>query len=111
ARVVEKRGILESFERSRELTQGYRWQILGLVVVVVLISIVLVFLFGLLASPFVTTNDFGMTTSGAFPLAVMTTIATVIASVISAVGVASLYYELRKLKEGISAEDLAKDIN
>ncbi|MDP0959003.1 hypothetical protein Q6334_28190, partial [Klebsiella pneumoniae] len=28
--VVEKRGVLESLQRSRDLTRGYRWNVFGL---------------------------------------------------------------------------------
>ena len=47
ALVVERRGILESFGRSRELTAGHRWNVLWVFLGEVLVSIVLATAFGI----------------------------------------------------------------
>ena len=47
ALVVERRGILESFGRSRELTAGHRWKVLWVFLSEVLVSIVLAALLGI----------------------------------------------------------------
>jgi hypothetical protein len=49
--VLEHRGIMGSFERSRELVRGNGWNVFGVIVMVFLAAIVISFLVGLLASP------------------------------------------------------------
>jgi len=50
--VIDGAGIMESFERSTKLTDGYKWQLLGFFVVLALINAVgaLLFLVGLLVT-------------------------------------------------------------
>ena len=49
--VLEHRGIMGSFRRSRELVRGNGWNVFGVIVIVFLAAIVISFLVGLLASP------------------------------------------------------------
>ena len=95
--VVEGVGIFESFGRSRALTSGHRWAILGLLVLVGiaqwLVSLVLGFVgaaLGVIAAEII--NVVVALGFGAF------------ASVLSAVG----YYYLRAEKEGIVIDDIAR---
>jgi hypothetical protein len=95
--VVEGAGIGAGFGRSRALTSGHRWQILGLLVIVfvaqMLIGLV-VDLFAALAGPLV----------GQIINAAVMFLFTAFAGVLAAVG----YYHLRAEKEGVIIEDIAK---
>jgi hypothetical protein len=95
--VVEKRGVLKSLKRSRELTKGYRWRILALMLVIMLASVMTAGLtaaaqaagagtWGQIAVEFV-----WMGLSGGF----------------SAVLIAASYYYLRVVKEGADAGQIA----
>lgn len=101
--VVEKTGVFGSFSRSAALTKGHRWQIFALFLVYVAISAVLV---GGLAAV-------GMSIAGGpgvpvNPLAIaITAVIQSISTLIGAAGVASIYYELRTIKDGIGPEQLA----
>ena len=50
--IIDGAGIMESFEKSTKLTDGYKWQLLGLFIVFMLINIVgfLLFIVGLLVT-------------------------------------------------------------
>jgi hypothetical protein len=95
--VVEGAGITESFSRSRTLTSGHRWGILGLLFVVGiaqwLVGLVVGFVGGLM----------GVMVQEILNL-VLTLGFTAFASVLAAVG----YYYLRSEKEGILIEDIAR---
>lgn len=97
ALVIEGSGIGESFGRSRALTSGHRWGILGLLVIVVVVLWVISFVIGLLAMAL------GVVVSQVINLAVMF-VFMAFASVLSAVG----YYHLRAEKEGVIIDDIAR---
>jgi hypothetical protein len=119
ALVGERRGIFGSMKRSAELTKGHRWSIFGLFIVV----LILMWIIGV-ASAALTASLNGaagvaaantepglskyMATVAHTPLAigVQVLFGSVIA-MLSAAGVASLYSELRGLKDGVSHTDLA----
>ena len=102
--VVENTGIGESFGRSRALTKGHRWQIFALVLMYFLLAIVAGLALNLLLGV-------SLIRPGAAALAAPFLIASwvlrVVLSAITAVGVASIYYELRLVKEGVGAGQLA----
>jgi hypothetical protein len=95
--VVEGVGITESFSRSRALTSGHRWGILGLLVIVGVAQSVVGWVIGLIGS--------ALGPIGAEILNLIVTLGfTAFASVMSAVG----YYYLRSEKEGIVIDDIAR---
>jgi hypothetical protein len=49
--VLERRGILASFGRSRELVRGNGWNVFGVIVIVWVVTIVISFLVALVAAP------------------------------------------------------------
>ena len=104
AQVVENKGITESFGRSRELTKGNRWKIFGLFIIYLILATVISMLVMLPAT--VLTTSSGAETS--LMLVFIQVVSTVLTAVVSATGVSALYYELRKSKEGVGAEALAK---
>ena len=103
--VVEHAGVFGAFSRSRELTRGHRWAIFGLYVafIVLMIGISMVFAgltgLGMLAGSPETASS--VVAIGA------NTVSTMITSIIGSTFAASMYYELRQIKEGIGPEALA----
>lgn len=106
ALVAEKRGVFESFQRSRDLTRGNRWMIFAIIVVYFIVAMILG-----IAVAGVGFASAGSLAAGASRASLGTLIFTPIVNVISAVlssaGVASIYYELRTSKEGVSPDQLA----
>jgi cold shock CspA family protein len=103
--VVEKRGVLESLQRSRELTKGYRWQVFGLLVIYVILSWIIGAAIGGLS---LATG--GTLTGGTPNLAVnliTEPLVSILSGVVASAGVAALYHELRSAKEGVGSEELA----
>jgi hypothetical protein len=95
--VVEGAGIMESLSRSRALTSGHRWGILGLLIIVGVAQWLVALVVGFVGSL--------LGTIGAEILnLVVTLVFTAFASVLSAVG----YYYLRAEKEGIVIDDIAR---
>jgi len=93
--VVERTGAWTSMRRSRELTKGHRWKVLGVVLLLLLLSL-LNPLFQLVLS------------AGGETLALIgTSIWTAIGSAFASVVIAVTYYELRAAKEGIDIERIA----
>jgi hypothetical protein len=105
ALVVENRGILDSFQRSRDLTRGNRWMIFALVVVYGVVSMMI----NWIVVGVGTAAGGSFVTAGAFwgVALVLTPLVSVLSGVVSSAGVAAVYYELRRSKEGVSPEQLA----
>ena len=95
-RVVEGLGVFNSLGRSGDLTRNHRGAILLLFVVFGVLFLVLQGLVGQIG--------------GIFPIAERLIVAPLlhtVAALIGAAGVASIYFELRTIKEGIGIEALA----
>lgn len=109
--VIEKRGIFSSLQRSRDLTRGHRWAIFGLLVVYLILIFVLSTVGQMLSTAFLASKV--QIASG--PLSLISLIlATLLSaltnglqSVLGAAGAASLYYELRSIKEGVAPNHVA----
>lgn len=105
--VVEKRGVLESFQRSRDLTRGYRWNVFGLLVIYILLTWILGAAIG--AVSVATGGSFTGSSGSNLWINLLTgPVVNVLSGVIASAGVASLYYELRSVKEGAGPESLAE---
>jgi hypothetical protein len=103
-KVVENTGIFESFGRSRALTSGHRWKILGLVVIYILIVFGIQMVVALLSGASLLRPN--AASAGAAYL-ILAWIVRIPLTALGAVGAASLYYELRLVKEGIAPAQLA----
>ena len=104
AYVVEHTGVFGAFGRSRQLTRGFRWPILGLAAIYIIAAIAISFALAPLFSVNLFRRD---AASFAMPYLLTSAVVRVFVSVIAAVGVASAYYELRLAKEGIGPQGLA----
>jgi hypothetical protein len=101
--VVEGKGVMGSFGRSRELTRGRRWHILGLLIVVILLSVVASFIVGLVVGVAVLGGGGSVLVASILQYVVMS-IVTAFSAILVAVG----YYYLRAEKEGINIDDIAR---
>lgn len=102
ALVVERVGVFDSFKRSRLLTKGHRWSIFGLLLVYYLAVIILQLamrpIFGL---------SLGVTANLPIAYIVVNGFIQAVFAIVSATGIACLYFELRSAKEGIGPQQLA----
>lgn len=103
--VVEKRGVFESLQRSRDLTRGHRWSVFGLLVLYAVASWLIGMLIGGLSVA--TGGSFMAGTPNIWVTLLAGPVVSVLSSVIASAGVAALYYELRTAKEGAGPEVLA----
>ena len=95
--VVERGGVLASFGHSRNLTRGNRWRIFGLVLVVGIVAILIQGILTVIVGGAATTNPTGE--MSIFALVAISIYSWVI-SVLSIVGLAAIYVQLRELKGG-----------
>jgi hypothetical protein len=112
--VMERTGVFGAFTRSADLTRNHRGAIFGLA----LISIVIGFIFQGIATALVAGGVLSIDGPGGGPgaggvmsvviiQAVTNLIAQTANALIGSAGVASVYYELRYVKEGVGAAELA----
>ncbi len=103
--VVERAGVLGSLGRSRDLTRGHRWAILGVLVVLALIDLVVFGVIGFggaaLAASF--KGMVSITVAQAINLAVNAML-----SAFNGAGSAAIYFELRRAREGGLAVETAE---
>jgi hypothetical protein len=97
--VEERLGVIDSMGRSRELTRGSRWRILGLLLLFVLFYFLLAMLLGFVVVA-LGLNDI---LAQSIVQGVTSTATTLLVATMSA----SLYVELRTVKEGATTEGLA----
>jgi hypothetical protein len=104
ALVTERRGVLESFGRSADLTRGRRWPVFGLLLLFAVASWIIQLVVVIPAGAFAS-----VTPGGLLPLqtVVAAPIAAVFQGMLGATGGAVLYFELRRIKEGVGVEALA----
>ena len=95
--VQERRGVLDSMARSRDLTKGSRWALLGLWLITIVVSALASLVINRIAIPFNVT--LGLATEASVRTALL-----VLSTVVSAVS----YVELRRVKEGASVEELSE---
>ena len=100
ANVVEGRGVFDSFKRSAELTSGYRWHIFGLGILYYVFAIIFtVVLAAVMVMVSLILPYLGMVVS--FLINAVTTAFT-------AVSLTVIYAELRRVKEGVSVDQIAQ---
>lgn len=99
--VVERAGVLGSLRRSRDLTEGTRWRVFGLLLILFAVTAVLgggQLLLGRAAAG-----------SGVplVALSLVTQAAAIVTSLLASLGSVATYLELRRVKEGGTAGELA----
>ncbi|HEY5261927.1 MAG TPA: hypothetical protein VIJ33_07415 [Solirubrobacteraceae bacterium] len=96
--VIERRGVFAAFGRSRELVRGHGWQVFGVILVVIGLSIVVGIIAAILAS--------GLGTAG---VAVVQWVLDVLLAPFTALIGAVLYFSLRRLHGEPTAAETSTD--
>jgi hypothetical protein len=104
AEVVERTGVTASFGRSADLTRNHRGAILGLIVAYYLIVWIIIAVIGALTIGIA----YGAAADGGLRIgmAIFTAAYQAVITMLGATGIASIYYELRSIKEGVAPETL-----
>ena len=111
--VAERTGVFGAFSRSADLTRGNRWRIFALLIVAWVIAVVISMIVGAIST------GAAFATGGLDPVALARSPARIVGAVlsntlsaaISSTGVAVLYVELRKAREGLGPQWLADVFN
>ncbi|HWF00715.1 MAG TPA: hypothetical protein VG248_13020 [Caulobacteraceae bacterium] len=121
ARVLEGPGIMRALSRSADLTSGYRWSILGFFVILGFIWILASTVYGALVSSTHLAagvswyEHIGREERLAWwnwpTLLILSPLAHAIAALVGAAAVASIYFELRFVKEGVAPATLLADFD
>ena len=104
AQVVERTGVFGSLSRSADLTRGNRWPIFGLLVAYAIGSFVLQTTLTGVGAAFAGAS---LQTVQIVSQGLLIPLSTTATGLVAAVGVASIYYELRSAREGVGPEALA----
>lgn len=105
ALVIERLGIVDAFKRSRALTKGHRWALLGLIVAYFVVVIAIEWVVFKITSPglaFVAAAGAPLNAFGVIPSM------TVVTSLLSTTAIAALYMRLRSGHRG--AADLTAEV-
>ena len=108
--IVEQRGVFDSISRSWQLTKGYKRWILLLAIIYSVISAIIggvLTAFTLIAGDPTTAMLEGGSTTFYILNAFFSGLTQALTTMISAIGVAAIYFELRQIREGAGAESLA----
>jgi len=109
--VVEDLGPTGAMGRSADLSRGHRWAIFGLLVLYAIVAyggiFGLAFLNNALGWPNATDASFGNFTTLQLAATGIDAALQAVLSLISTVGTAAIYFELRRVKEGVDIEALA----
>lgn len=108
--VLEQAGPTSSMGRAAELSRGHRWAIFGLFLLYLAFAYAVQILFGLIMAAFGMGNAAQLLTMDGIGLVFSIASAAIAAlvSLVSTVGTAALYFELRRVKEGVGVEELAR---
>lgn len=107
--VTERKGVFASFSRSFELTRGHRWAVLGVVLVLGILVGIIGLIGGLVTGSLNVILLAGDAVSA--PARVIGFLASAVAASVGAIfnsaGIAAVYAELRRVKEGATPQTLA----
>lgn len=106
--VVERLGVFASLGRSTALTQNHRWAILGLLVLYAIVIIVLQLVVGLIVPGAGAALAGTSATTPPLIALIVLILMQVFVSMLITVGIASVYFELRQLKDGVGVHELAQ---
>ncbi|HVJ51698.1 MAG TPA: glycerophosphoryl diester phosphodiesterase membrane domain-containing protein [Aliidongia sp.] len=95
--VVDQTGPFDSMRRSAELTQGYRWRIFGMILLVGIVNVVLGYIVG----------GIGMMAGGFMGATILRFLVNGVVLAYSAVLAAVAYHDLRVAKEGVDTDRIA----
>lgn len=104
AAVIERAGF-GSLQRSAQLTKEYRWPIVGLFLIIMVITILIQFVTGFIGTALTSASPsvFGMAS-----IAIVYSILGAIGYAIGGITIALVYARLREIKEGVEVDQIAK---
>lgn len=111
--VVEKCGVFSSLQRSRDLTRGHRWSIVGLFLIYLVLSMIIGAVFGVVSvaagvgSAMVSAGAGNEFTASRVFVTLFSALINGAQYVLASAGIASVYYELRMTKEGVAPDQTA----
>jgi hydrogenase-4 membrane subunit HyfE len=101
--VAERLGAMDSLSRSSKLTSGVRWKVLGLMLIGMILMIAVVVIVAMLL-PF--SFRPGMTLMHMIIISQIPFFVAIIPGTYFSVMISVIYFELRRIKEGVSADSL-----
>lgn len=101
---AERTTIFGAFDRSRALTRNNRWRIFGLVLIFMIASWVFEMVIAGLTGGFM---PVALTSSSFLSRLAISVFEGFFTTIVSTIGLAALYAELRRIKDGVGASDLA----
>jgi hypothetical protein len=104
--VAEGNGVWSSFGRSLNLTRGHRWTLLGLSMCFILADVALDQVERRLVPTAALSGGLSLAIAGWMSTILFTVVGSMVAA-INAIGIASIYFELKLRKEGLGPETLA----
>jgi uncharacterized membrane protein len=108
ALVAEDLGPTAALGRSSELTEGRRWAVFGLMLLYLVFAWVVEVAFAAIAAAAGSSPQYLESLDGlALTVSAVGAVVGALTSMVSAVGAAALYFELRQAKEGLSVAELA----
>ena len=101
--VVERPGISKALRRSAELTKGYRWQVFGIIAILMSIDVAILLIVDLPDE-----LDLPLPSSMGAWKPVLSGVLEALVAALAAVMATVVYHDLRVAKEGIGITDIAK---
>jgi len=106
--VVEKAGIFQALQRSLALTRGHRWAIFGLMLLYMLVVVIVaIIIFTIFSGSIVPPQPGELAAQPGIATILFLALIQSFEVLISTVGIAAIYFELRRIKEGIDVSELA----
>lgn len=105
ALMVEDVGVFDAWQRSLRLTEGYRWEIFGVVFVIWAIGAVLS-AFSMAALPFLLADPEGFMPRYLAITGVLGVLVGLVSTLLTAVAATVVYHDLRQAREGLGEDDL-----
>ena len=107
--VAERTGVFGAFSRSADLTRGNRWRIFALFIVVWIVALVIGAVIGAIAMAATFGGALDPIAFARSPVSIVgNVVSNTLSSLVTSAGVAVLYVELRKAREGASPQWLAE---
>ena len=105
--VVERAGVWQAMQRSLALTRNHRWAMFGIIVLYFVASIVLGAIEGLVLTGSVGLSAMAALQTPGIAFGLLNAVVQTGVMMISTVAVAAIYFELRRIKEGVGVTELA----
>lgn len=112
AAVIEREGPTHSIGRSADLTRDHRWAVFGLVLLYLVFYYAIILGLGIIVAAIggagVEGSAFVPRDIAVYVYAAISSAVVSLVSLVGTVGMASLYFELRRVKEGVGIDELAR---